>query len=316
MINARRAAAATVIAVVAIGVAVALSGGSTDNQSANEGQPSTTITREPATGSPVQVNSVGFLGNEDDLTMIDSPESAPPGTIWEDESGYLRVNIDDIVLDGVNVAGGVDFYGSGTLTIRNSIIEGGNGGWQTIMLRDTGNRLELSDSTLRWNPAQVQEPGSGPGSIQITGRHSMRIVRNDISGMPDGIQASGDDITITDNWIHDLAVLGTGPESTHNDGIQLYEGSSNIQFARNRIEIGSVEGHSNGAVFIAGASTGIVADNFLDGGGYSLRISEGTWSVTGNEFGPNHLFSQAAIENVELSQWVNNTDAESGEVQP
>ncbi len=316
MTNARRAVAAMIIAVAAIGTVVLLSGGSSDDPGADGDRPVATISRQPATGSPVAAASVGFLGDEDDLLVIDGPDSAPDGTVWKPGSGYLRINVDDIVLDGVYVIGGVDFYGSGTLTIRNSIIEGGNGSWQTIMLRDTGNRLELSDSTLRWNPAQEQKPGSGPGSIQVTGQHSMRIVRNDISGMPDGIQASGDDIVITDNWIHDPAVLGIGPESTHNDGIQLYEGSSNVQFARNRIEIGSVEGHSNGAIFIAGASSGVVSDNYLDGGGYSLRISDGSWSVTGNEFGPNHLFSQAAIENVELSQWEDNTDANAVEVQP
>ena len=317
MIDPRGAAIATIIVVAAAGVAVSISGGSGETPNANAEQPSATIVaREPTAGSPVAAATVGFLDNEDDLLVIDGPDSAPEGTVWEEGSGYLRINADDIVLDGVYVIGGVDFYGSGTLTIRNSIIEGGNGSWQSIMLRDTGNRLELSDSTVRWNPAQRQVPGSGPGSIQVTGRHSMHIVRNDISGMPDGIQASGDDIVITDNWIHDPAVLGTGAESTHNDGIQLYEGSSNVQFSRNRIEIGSVEGHSNGAIFIAGASTGTVSYNYLDGGGYPLRISDGSWSVTGNEFGPNHLFSHAAIENVDLSVWKDNTDTNGAEVQP
>ncbi len=303
--------------VVGVLLQVVLESTRSDITVAAEPEPtSTTVLRAPRKSQPVEPGTVGFMGDESTLTVIDDANDAPPGTIWVDDGQYLAVNADDLVLDGVYIVGGLDFYGSGTLTIRNSVIEGGHGGWQTIMLRDTGNRLELSDSTLRWHQAGIQSPGSGPGSIQISGRHSVSIVRNDISGMPDGIQVTGDDIVITDNWIHDQIVLGEGANATHNDGIQLYEGSTNVFISRNHIDIGVVEGHTNGAVFASGPSSGEVSNNYLAGGGYSLRLSGGEWSVTGNVFGPDHLFNYATIADVEIGEWSDNAAYDGTIVNP
>lgn len=271
---------------------------------------------ERTASGPVRPGTVGFLGDETTLTVIGRGTEVPDDTVWVEDHGYLRVNGDDLVLDGVLIRGGLDFYGSGTLTIRNSVIEGGHGGWQILMLRDTGSRLELTDSTLRWNPAQQQEPGTGPGAIHISGSHSMMVARNDISGLPDGMQVHGNDIRIIDNWIHDLEILGSGAQATHNDGIQLYEGSTNVAIVGNWIDAGGVEGNSNAAVFAGGASSGEVRDNHLNGGGYALRLREGSWAVSGNEFGADSYFGEAAIEGVELIVWESNLDAEGREVAP
>lgn len=313
----RRLASVGAVIVVGVLLLVVLESTRSDSTVAAEPEPtSTTVLRAPRQSQPVEPGTVGFMGDESTLTVIDDSENAPDGTVWIENDNYLRVNTDDLVLDGVYIMGGLDFYGSGTLTIRNSIIEGGHGGWQTIMLRDTGNRLELSDSTLRWDPAGIQSPGSGPGSIQISGRHSVSIVRNDISGMPDGIQVTGDDIVITDNWIHDLITLGEGSTATHNDGIQLYESSTNVLISRNHIDIGVVEGHSNGAMFASGPSSGELSNNYLAGGGYSLRLTGGEWAVAGNVFGPDHLFSYATIADVELDEWSDNTASDGTIVDP
>ena len=127
-----------------------------------------------------------------------------------------------------------------------------------VMLRDGGGSLDVRDSTLRWRPGSSPSAGSGSGVIQITGNHDdVVILRNDISGNPDGIQVAGDNWTIQENWIHDLAMVGTYPDNTHNDGIQIYNGSGH-RIVSNRIEIGARSPYSNSPVFLQGSSIGSV----------------------------------------------------------
>lgn len=278
------------------------SGGSADGSTATTapppttttttGPPSTTTTTAPPPTVPDGTyparGSVGYRGSLADLRVIDGPEDAPAGSSYS--GGTLSVTANDFVLESVYVKGGIDFYGSGTLTVRNSVVEPGYGGWVTIVGRTSGSTMDVRDSTIRWRPGGTPDVGVGAGAIQIQANVRIIAIRNDISGTADGIQAAGDGTRIEQNWIHDLATVGTYPNNTHNDGVQVYDGE-NMVIANNRIEIGFNGTHQNAALFFqpgGGNSIGVqIVGNYLQGGGFTLRLEGPTvaW-VRDNVFGP------------------------------
>lgn len=234
-----------------------------------------------ATAAPM---TVGYLGDRSKLRVIDGPATAPAGTTWS--NGTLLVAGSGVVLDGVLVKGSVDYSGSGTLTVRNSVIEASGKSWSVVLGRDPAGTLDISDSTIVW-PTGVQPPGSSWGNGAVHGDSRMVLVRDDISGTPDGIQQGTGNSLFQQNYIHDLATL----PGTHNDGIQLYEGPG-VRIIGNYIDLKGYSGTQNSAVFVANAGNGydrpVVSGNYLAGGGYQLRLESGALNatVTDNRFGP------------------------------
>lgn len=268
----------------------------------------------PGPGTVPAPGSVGFRGDAATLRVIDGPGNAPAGTKWN--TGQLQVLANDLVLDRVFVKGGITYSGGGTLAIRNSIVEG-NRNSQSAVLGLKGH-LDISDSTLRWKAGDA--PGNQWGNGAVHGDSTMTLRRNDISGTPDGIQNGPGRSTIEQNYIHDLARLGSYPNNTHNDGIQSY-GGPDLIIRHNRIDIEGPDGvaydgtHQNGAVFVqpggGGASNLQVVGNFLAGGGYIMRL-EGPITgavVTDNKFGPTTGgWGEVLIDkNVAVASWSNNT---------
>jgi hypothetical protein len=255
--------------------------------------------------------------------VIDSSDDAPPGTTWNSQYSFLDVHGSGVVLDRVYVKGGVDFTGQGTLTIRHSIVEGGHGTWFVILGRTAGSTIDVQDSTLRWRP-NAASSGEGSGTVQVSASLRLIALRNDISGMPDGIQLAGSNSRIEGNWIHDLPMLGTYPNNTHNDGIQMYDGA-NVVIANNRFETGARAPFSNAAIFVQpgggnSVSNLVIEGNYLDGGAYSLFMERGQGSTTGvvvrnNVWGPNRLYGPVMSENgVTIAEWANNRYASGGEI--
>lgn len=232
---------------------------------------------------------VGFQGDRASLTVIDSTASAPEGTTWS--NGTLRVDDANVTLDGVWIKGSVDYYGEGTLRIRDSLIEANGSSWAIIWGRSADGTLDISDSTVTW-PSDVPAPGPTWGTGAINGESRMTLVRNDISGTVDGVQQSGGNSLFQQNVIHDLRMFGIYPSNSHNDGIQLY-GGPNVSVLYNHIELSGYDGtHQNAAVFLSddgeGFRTPQIVGNYLSGGGFTLRLEEGITDavVTDNEFGP------------------------------
>lgn len=271
---------------------------------------------EPGSGAVPAPGSVGFRGDKGSLKVIDGPGSAPPGTQWN--SGALRFGGGDVTLDGVYVKGGVEYSGRGTLTIRNSVIEGNRHSWSPLMANS--GHVDVRDSTITYKDAQI--PGDKWGNGVVHGDARMTLIRNDLSGAPDGIQNGSGQSVIEQNHIHDLRVFGTYPNNTHNDGIQSY-GGPNLKIRYNRIDI-SIGGkaydgtHQNAAVFIM-PSSGHAADNleivgnYLSGGGYILRmgIPMSNAVVTGNKFGPTTGgWGEVLVDGPGITQWSGNVDAE------
>ena len=252
--------------------------------------------------------SAGFTGSPSSLTVIDSSSSAPAGTMWT--SYGLRVTSSNVTLSNVHVKGGIYASGGGTLTIRDSIIEGG-AAWYIVTLREN-TKIDAERVTFRWRDGSPRiDAENGAGAVHLgAGTYSdSRIVNCDISGVADGLQIAGDRWIVTDNWIHDLAL---GP-TTHNDGIQVFGGSGHL-IARNRIESGAINGHSTGAIFTQGGSIGdlTIKDNFLDGGAYTIYLENGSVTVVDNIVGPNHVFgTRNILPSVTVTNWSNNCRGDS-----
>jgi hypothetical protein len=270
-----------------------------------------------APGAVPDAGQVGFLGDPASLQVIDGANKAPAGTGWN--TGVLQVTGNDVVLDKVFVKGGVTFQGSGTLTIKNSIIEG-NHSAQSVVLGMKGH-LDIQDSTIRWK-AGDGGPQADWGNGAIHGDSTVTLLRNDISGTPDGIQNGPGRSTIEQNYIHDLALIGTYPNNTHNDGIQSY-GGPDLVIRYNRIDIEGPHGvaydgtHQNAAVFVQPSGTSStnlqVVGNYLAGGGYIMRL-EGPMSgavVTDNKFGPTTGGWGEVLVNkdVGIARWSGNVSA-------
>jgi hypothetical protein len=227
---------------------------------------------------------VGFLGDRSALRVIDGAATAPAGTTWS--NGTLVVSGAGVILDGVYVRGSIDFSGTGALTIRHSVVEATGRAWSVVLGRNADGTLDISDSTISW-PAAVRPPGSSWGNGAVHGDSRMVLVRDDISGTPDGVQQGTGNSLFQQNYIHDLATL----PGTHNDGIQLYEGP-NVQIIGNYIDLKGYTGTQNAAVFVAHGGDGYdrphVSGNYLAGGGYQLRLEAGALDavVTDNRFGP------------------------------
>lgn len=274
-------------------------------------------------GRVPEPGEVGFRGDPAALAVIDGPASAPPGTRWSD--GVLSVTGADVVLDRVYVRGGIDVAGTGTLTIRDSIVEATPAAHATVLAR--GGHLDIRDSTLR---RRGGAPGPGWGTGVVHGDATMTILRCDLSGSPDGVQNAAGRSVLEQNHIHDLAMLGSSAaDATHNDGVQSY-GGPDLAIRYNRIDLRDARGraydglHQNAAVFVQpGAShpsTGLqLVGNSLAGGGYTLRLEAPVTGavVTGNRFGPTTGgFGDVLVDpaGVRIARWADNTDAAGREL--
>jgi hypothetical protein len=270
-------------------------------------------------GTPVPTTypaagSVGYRGDVSALTTITSAAAAPTGSYFDTQYGYLQVNANDFTLDHVYIKGCLDFYGSGTLTVTNSIIEGGYGTWCGVNSRADGAVVKMSDTTVRWKASSAPDVGNGAGGIKAMGDTVFQLARNDISGFADGIHVAGQNNIIEYNYIHDLALTGTtGATASHNDGLQVFY-APNLTLRYNRIDLNGFDGlHQNAALFFQGTdfTAPQMFGNFFGGGGYVVRMDANVKNAT---FSNNTFANLAAgqfgyidiISGATFANWANN----------
>jgi hypothetical protein len=145
-----------------------------------------------------------------------------------------------------------------------------------------GGTLLVEDANLR--RADTTSLGSGAGVIQVSGTTNVTVRRSTLSGNPDGMQCAGSCL-LEDSWIHGLAMVGTYPNNTHNDGIQVFTGTVTVR--NSTISIGARAPYSNAAIFMQGdASMRVrVEGSHLDGGAYTLYCENGHVDWVGSTFG-------------------------------
>ncbi|MGY1796323.1 DUF4082 domain-containing protein [Geodermatophilus sp. SYSU D00525] len=268
----------------------------------------------PGASGRAAPGEVGFRGDRGDLTVVDGPDSAPPGTSWQD--GTLVVLGDEVTLDHVWVRGSVVLPGPGVLTITDSVVEANGAAWSVVLAEDAAGELRISDSTIVW-PEDVPSPAGDWGNGAVHGNAQMVLLRNDISGTPDGIQQGTGSSRFEENVVHDLRSL----PGSHNDGIQLY-GGDDVVVRGNHIVLDGPAENQNAAVFLSddggGFTAPVVADNYLVGGGFVLRLEAGCVGadVTGNDFGPLDGYGEVDVApGASVDAWEDNVTAD-GSVLP
>lgn len=200
----------------------------------------------------------------------------PAGTRLTRRNGNLVITTPYARYHNLDIRGFVHVKAPG-VTISRSIIRGGVAARDTGLVNVTspGSSLYLVDSTLA--PAHP--------SIHIDGIRGSNFAlrRNEITGTVDGLhihgqpgrRASGGNVTVIGNWIHDFRHYARDPnhsDGSHNDGIQIV-GGKNITIARN-----TLTGARNAAIMIDQGYNDVsqvsITKNLADGGSCTFNIDD------------------------------------------
>jgi hypothetical protein len=228
--------------------------------------------------------TVGYLGAQAALTVIDDSHPVPAGLAsachWS-TTDALRCDASTVTLDHVYVRGGVYFTGTGgKLTITNSIIEGGKAWYVVDLAGGAGTTVEVDDSTLRWPLGQQFPSGFDTGAVHDGSGAAPRMIlhRDEISGLPQGLDPDGDNTIVDSCWIHGLVHTGNmaNGTDTHVDGV-FAQGGKNLTLTHNYIDVS--DQFVNGASWATAAfftqdnnpdAGYVVTDNFLAGGSFTF----------------------------------------------
>jgi len=253
-----------------LGVAGVLAFGSAAVQSCGTGQgigplPTTTTT------TTISASTGGFPDA--------SNTGVPASVTLTPYTGPNPITTDGTVIDGQD-------FGVGT-TVRidanNVVIRNSQMG--QIYL-ETGSNLQVSYSTINGSARGC----NGDDAVQY-GNYSLDHVK--VLNFSDGPRVSDNNVSITNSYI--LACFNAGD---HADGIQGYQGGTNVLIQHNTIDSTS-RTKANSAIFFADDSlSATITDNYLAGGQYVLQpltSADGTgrYTVTDNvivnnswEYGP------------------------------
>ena len=216
------------------------------------------------------------------------------GTTLKKQSGDLVITKDNTVLENVEHTGTIDIKAKNVI-IRNSRILVAGRGQQGRSLIKVNNSKATTDYSLTIEDSEVT---SKTDDALVDGIRGWNITakRVDISNVIDGIHTYGNNISVTDSYLHDMRHYKVDPtgghsDGTHNDGMQIQIGK-NITINNNNISGGFT------SAIIVTQDAGIVSNvkitkNWLDGGQCTVNFSEkkkGPFQgvvITDNLFGRN-----------------------------
>jgi len=153
----------------------------------------------------------------------------------------------------------------------------------------------------------------------------LTVTNSNISGSPDGIDATGSAVLIRDNYIHDLQ-YNAGTVS-HDDTIQTLGGNITVQHntldatapaSNSCLQIGNLGGNLTQLTF---------NNNLCNGGGYSINansasvlagtVTAGTMSFAGNRFGTGYKWGiKAHLSSPFVVNWSGNVSDADGSIIP
>ncbi|WP_210509045.1 hypothetical protein [Naasia sp. SYSU D00057] len=232
----------------------------------------------------------------------------PTSSPWADKTGVphglhltrvdgnIKITEAGTILDSVDVHGQVVVLAPDVI-IRNSIVRGESGGTNggVIDAMAGAANLQVIDSELFATAPSPYVNGIMGSNFTLT--------RVDIHGVVDQVHIVGDNVTISDSWLHDNLHYDEDPVHdggpTHDDNVQIQIGRDIV------IENSSLSGAWNAVVQIT-QDRGEVADvtfrnNEADGGWCSINVAQDDYgpvdgiTVTGNVFGRNTRRDDCAI---------------------
>jgi len=152
-------------------------------------------TNAPVTGFP-NASTTGVPAGTV-LRKVPSEVSSGIGWTWDVNAGMVRAD-DGAVLDALDIAGGIEVYGTNVTISRVRAVVKGN--WWVIGVR--GGTATVKDSTLSGNGSRVEV-----GIKDVCGCSDITVLRNDIADWTSGIQMSRG--LVDGNYVHDPK-LATG----------------------------------------------------------------------------------------------------------
>lgn len=242
-------------------------------------------------------------------------------------SGFANRTISGVrFINGVTVQPGP---GVGAFIIEDCLFEGA---CVDRLLNWGGDALGYAAAPVivRNNTMTGDPTGSvaGAGKFAVINGENYDFIRNDVSGYGKGPHIWAGNVTVIENYIHDIIYVPASAD--HTNGV-LWPGASNVTVDRNYIEnlvIGDAFGGASAAISIyneAGSALngGFCRDNAIEGGSYALyggceSGKSGTQAInlviTGNvwqrtekrnsgDYGPAVAFDATRTGNV----WSNNT---------
>jgi hypothetical protein len=207
-------------------------------------------------------------------------------------SGGITITQAGTVIDGKDISGGVAVKAN-NVTVQRSRITAGT--WYPVRVYPGVTGFRLIDSEVSGVNSAAVYCTVGVAGDNIT------LTRVDIHNCADGVHP-GSNSTIQDSYIHNLW-LGTNSSgvrvvATHNDGIQIMNGS-NYVILHNTILIGH---NQNSAIFVKsdfGTINNVsITRNYLDGGCYTIFGGDTTTAkvtnvgITNNTIGLSDLYGQ------------------------
>jgi hypothetical protein len=221
----------------------------------------------------------------------------PPGTTLTRHDGDITITKAGTVLKDLDVHGFVIVKAS-NVTIQASIVRGGVSHGDTALVKVvSGTNVLVEDSEL-----VPENP-----SVQIDGIRGANytVLRDNIHGTTDGSKVTGNNVTITDSYVHDLPYWAHDPDQggapAHNDGVEIFIGK-NVHITDNTFDIAS---YGNSAMQV-NQNLGTVSDlhftgNYADGGACTVNLSNNPRGpmtgiqVDNNRFGRDTSVANCAI---------------------
>jgi hypothetical protein len=199
--------------------------------------------------------------------------------------GWYSSNARDLTIANAEIDGGVNWTGTGTLTLRNVILRPDWAKvWATVM-STKGGSVVLDHVTIKG--VNVGAPGNYTKGFLMEGNGSLDVGYSNISGICQN-DVGGGPFDIHDNYIHDI---GSGNGATcHASPIEDESGGAEPRVIQhNTIDEfpgRDFENGTDGALFVQGLYGKIaqitVKDNYLHAGYWSIEISAtGRFPVAG-----------------------------------
>lgn len=229
----------------------------------------------------------------------------PVGMSLRPYTGPLKIRKAGTVISGAAITGCVS-VAANDVTIRDSRI---------VCAKKGATILETSTSSTGTRVERVELDGSNVAQIGMSVKNTVATGVN-VHGSGDGIRL-GRNSTFQDSFVHDLNTL----PGVHHDDMQSTNGSmaSNIRVIHNTLLAYTPTKQNNNVYHMGGGSLSdvLIESNFMDGGHYSIEVSNGDDQhdivIRGNKFGRHYGFALLHAGHGTAVDFSANTWADSGQ---
>jgi len=197
----------------------------------------------------------------------------------------MTITVAGTVINGRDITGQV-VVNAPNVTIRNSRIRS-NAMW---VIDNNSTGLLVEDSEI------FNLPVSGQNNCHnAIGNNNFTVRRTEISGCENAANIDGDNVTMVDNYIHDLDT--TGPSyvwgnDPHTDGLQMSPGADNIVVRHNWIDPSPGGGVTAPIIMgVNGSQSNVwIEENYLDGRGAAYAVYANRQNSTNININRNRMY--------------------------